>query len=472
MGNSISCDESSCSNPATEDFEKALLVCSTEGCSDIPADSPNIFSNPATSFSTMNPDEVALRLVTRPLLLDKFLHTTPYGPFDIDFQNEAGDTALHLACRAGIVQSCKLLVKYGAAFLPNKAGDFPSQVAAKANHLDCKVFLEHKEELYIRTYPQRDSPVVGPRDENSPAPTKTGLLMLRHTLRSEKWEYKERFFVLTDENLYFFETEEEWNLKGEGGKRGMVHISGCQVAVETMATDDCTQCFRVADGQRAHVYHLGSTSLEVRTAWIDAILLIKETHEAAQQKRSEAENNEMSHPASPHSSQMSPSGSPRASSFGKSLSFMQRIGSVGLVVGSAGSLAMSKASTAAMLSSPGRAGSFPPRGETGGEKEERKPDLGVGETEVYVLYYHTAEQEGCPFPPDSRREFSLIKGEKLIMMDIRDDGYCIVRYPRTQLQGFCPGNYISVDGKRGIVENDVKIGGSSRGPKPPGRPKF
>ena len=30
--------------------------------------------------------------------------------------------------------------------------------------------------------------------------------------------------------------------------------------------------------------------------------------------------------------------------------------------------------------------------------------------QVVVLHYHTAP-DGCPFPPDGRREFSLIKGQ-------------------------------------------------------------
>jgi hypothetical protein len=36
--------------------------------------------------------------------------------------------------RSGVV------AQHGAAFLPNKAGDYPSQVAVKAKHLDCKVY--------------------------------------------------------------------------------------------------------------------------------------------------------------------------------------------------------------------------------------------------------------------------------------------------------------------------------------------
>ena len=46
--------------------------------------------------------------------------------------------------------------------------------------------------------------------------------MLRHTLRNNKWQYKEHFFVLTAENLFFFETEEEWNLKAEAGYRPLI----------------------------------------------------------------------------------------------------------------------------------------------------------------------------------------------------------------------------------------------------------
>jgi ankyrin repeat protein len=45
------------------------------------------------------------------MLLDIFLHSEPYGPFNMDCQNDDGDTALHLACRGGSVQSCKLLMK-------------------------------------------------------------------------------------------------------------------------------------------------------------------------------------------------------------------------------------------------------------------------------------------------------------------------------------------------------------------------
>ena len=58
-------------------------------------------------------------------------------------------------------------------------------------------------------------------------------------------------------------------------------------------------------------------------------------------------------------------------------------------------------------------------------------DVGIGETEVTVLHYYTA-QEGTPFPPDPRPEFSLIRGRKLYMIDTREDGYCVVRRPGTR----------------------------------------
>ncbi|KAJ1496177.1 hypothetical protein T484DRAFT_2526874 [Baffinella frigidus] len=107
MGNS--CD--TCSSSALTDFEQA---CSMDGS--FGGCSPSTIGGDhktSLSFSSMKPEEVLHRLVTRPHLLDKFLHAQPYGPFDVDFQNEDGDTALHLACRMGIVQSCKLLMKGG-----------------------------------------------------------------------------------------------------------------------------------------------------------------------------------------------------------------------------------------------------------------------------------------------------------------------------------------------------------------------
>lgn len=395
----------------------------------------------------MKPEEVLHRLVTRPHLLDKFLHAQPYGPFDVDFQNEDGDTALHLACRMGIVQSCKLLMKHGAAFLPNKAGDYPSQVAVKAKHLDCKVFLEKQEELHIQRYAKgarkqaQPATRMMPRDENSPEPTKAGCLMLRHTLRNDKWQYKERFFVLTEENLYFFESEKEWNQKGEGGRNGMVHIAGCQVAEEKMSTDDSSHCFRVADGQRAHVYHIGCNRAQDRKEWIYAIETLKANREWSQRMTANGDSD--------------PNNNQPLGMAGKALALGSRLSR-------AGSTAIRNTAFAAGSVAGFSRGVVPSGNEIVFEQEEEnKSDLQVGETEVFALHYHTAD-EGCPFPPDGRREFSLIKGQRLIMLDVRQDGYAVVRYPGSQRQGFCPGNYISVDGRRAIVALSETAGGGRR----------
>lgn len=65
----------------------------------------------STSLQAMNQNILLHRLVSRPALLELFLTQSPYGPFDINHQNEHGDTALHLACRGGYLHSCRFLIK-------------------------------------------------------------------------------------------------------------------------------------------------------------------------------------------------------------------------------------------------------------------------------------------------------------------------------------------------------------------------
>ena len=59
--------------------------------------------------------------------------------------------------------------------------------------------------------------------------------------------------------------------------------------------------------------------------------------------------------------------------------------------------------------------------------------------EIRAMYNYSSADE-LPFPPDQRPEFTLVKGESLELMHMREDGWCIVRRPNSRQEGFAPGN--------------------------------
>ncbi len=103
-------------------------------------------------------------LVPKKNTLDKMRHLAIYG-FDLDSQNEKGETALHLACKNGIedgvvsyepllselpsigcnLEKIKLLVKYEASLeITDKDGLTPLAVAIKYKNFDAAKFLERE----------------------------------------------------------------------------------------------------------------------------------------------------------------------------------------------------------------------------------------------------------------------------------------------------------------------------------------
>ena len=65
-------------------------------------------------------------------------------------------------------------------------------------------------------------------------------------------------------------------------------------------------------------------------------------------------------------------------------------------------------------------------------------------TTVLAMYSYTASGE-TPFPPDERPELTLMKGEQLDLIHMREDGWCIVRRCTGVLQeGFAPGNACAI----------------------------
>ena len=55
---------------------------------------------------------------------------------NVQEQNEDGSTALHIACQIGWVDGVKYLLTRNATLLPDKAGNFPTHIAAQHGFQD------------------------------------------------------------------------------------------------------------------------------------------------------------------------------------------------------------------------------------------------------------------------------------------------------------------------------------------------
>lgn len=64
-----------------------------------------------------------------------------------------------------------------------------------------------------------------------------------------------------------------------------------------------------------------------------------------------------------------------------------------------------------------------------------------------ALHEYYASHDHCPFPPDPRMETDLRPGQRLDILDMREDGWCVVRKPKSRKEYYVPGNYLTLDGK-------------------------
>lgn len=76
---------------------------------------------------------------------------------------------------------------------------------------------------------------------------------------------------------------------------------------------------------------------------------------------------------------------------------------------------------------------------TGGKKRTY-----LGE-EAVMLFTYNANPE-TPFPPDPRKELTALQGQKIDILDMRPDGWCLVRKPTGRQEYWLPGNFLSEDG--------------------------
>lgn len=66
--------------------------------------------------------------------------------------------------------------------------------------------------------------------------------------------------------------------------------------------------------------------------------------------------------------------------------------------------------------------------------------------EAQALYRHKKLNAFAIFPPDSRTELDLEPGMELDLIEMREDGWCIVRKRPHKKEYYAPGNYITIDG--------------------------
>eukprot|EP00286_Rhodomonas_abbreviata_P026767 CAMPEP_0181312906 /NCGR_PEP_ID=MMETSP1101-20121128/13957_1 /TAXON_ID=46948 /ORGANISM="Rhodomonas abbreviata, Strain Caron Lab Isolate" /LENGTH=435 /DNA_ID=CAMNT_0023419809 /DNA_START=18 /DNA_END=1326 /DNA_ORIENTATION=- len=97
------------------------------------------------------------------------------------------------------------------------------------------------------------------------------------------------------------------------------------------------------------------------------------------------------------------------------------------------------------------------------ENEKYKKQHHQGETAIALFDYQGISTP--PFPPDKRTELTVIKGQKVQILDIRDDGWCVVKKPTAPREYYLPGNFISVNGKTPVwmPEQDAHGGGKHTG---------
>mmetsp|Transcript_44172 Transcript_44172/g.103977 ORF Transcript_44172/g.103977 Transcript_44172/m.103977 type:complete len:318 (+) Transcript_44172:79-1032(+) len=87
------------------------------------------------------------------------------------------------------------------------------------------------------------------------------------------------------------------------------------------------------------------------------------------------------------------------------------------------------------------------------KKVKKEPEREEGEDEIPVVaLYNYSAQPGTPFPPDFRKELSLVQGDILMVEEMKSDGWAIVRVRGSHKEGYVPGNYLSLDGKNSMVD--------------------
>ncbi|KAJ1484102.1 hypothetical protein T484DRAFT_1798110 [Baffinella frigidus] len=75
----------------------------------------------------------------------------------------------------------------------------------------------------------------------------------------------------------------------------------------------------------------------------------------------------------------------------------------------------------------------------------------AGEIAVVALHSYTSSGPK-PFPDDPRPELGLVRGDRLFVISISPDGWCLARRPHSALEGWLPGNFLSADGETPIEE--------------------
>eukprot|EP00961_Rhodomonas_salina_P094813 1275976-Rhodomonas_salina.1 len=105
--------------------------------------------------------------------------------------------------------------------------------------------------------------------------------------------------------------------------------------------------------------------------------------------------------------------------------------------------------------------------ENGNTPRQENVDDDHEEAPAKALYGYTANPSP-PFPPDKRMEFTLFENEKLVLLEVRPDGWAIVRKKNGKKQGYVPGNYITVDGKNPLFDDE----GNATGHHGPHEKKF
>ena len=382
--------------------------------------------------------ETLMRLANNTTLLARLLDDITHHGFNVNSQDPAtGDSALHLAAGHGNILSCELLLDHGASMMNNHAGLTPSDVAVACGHRDVQFFLEARAQ----------TPEATPSG-CSPTRNKGGLLLGT----AEVWggvesgsgvsTWTTAFLVLTPTCLESYESVEAFLLKGPRVRLAAFDVRGARaMARSSHGVQGGEKRFemQVVDASGG-LLRCRCASAAARAEWLAALrsaarLLAPKASGSSNSSRSDSNEGARDAKLQRASSPWTPRVLFAGRAFSRAHSSEGRLGPGGAKTG---------------------AGVTVRRTQSVPEEASLKIQSGCGsEDQVRALYNYTAEA-GCPYIGDKRGELSLSRGERLMLLTVKDDGFCLcARLTRaghtSGVQGYVPGNFLTIDGRHPLV---------------------
>jgi hypothetical protein len=393
--------------------------------------------------------ETLMRSANNTTLLARLLDDIAHHGFNVNFQDPAtGDSALHLAAGHGNILSCKQLLDHGASMMSNHDGLTPSDVAAACGHRDVQFFLEARAQTPEAT-----------ASGCSPTRNKGGLLLGT----AEVWgdvesgsgvsTWTTAFLVLTPTCLESYESVEAFLLNGRRVRLAAFDVRGARaMARSSHGAQGGEKRFemQVVDTSGG-LLRCRCASAAARAEWLAAL-----RSAARLSLRSQTETDLSLAPTASGSGNSSRSDSKEGARDARlqraSFPWTPRV----LFAGRAFSRAHSSEGRLGPAGAKTGAGVTVRRTQSAPEEASLEIQSGCDSgDQVRALYNYTAEA-GCPYIGDKRGELSLSRGERLKLLTVKDDGFCLcTRLTRaghtSGVQGYVSGNFLTVDGRHPLV---------------------